>query len=388
MLSRTAAFDSAITNGGRVVVECAIQRAGSTIATVDLLPGAKIQYDDTAASRETFVGQLANDANLAPHLATDTLAPFTIEAVVFTGMVTPAQPAGEMLQLGVFRVNLVQDDTTGLITIQGPDRSFVIASALNESPYTIPAGTPLDSAIAAYVDSKYPGMVLNADGAAHSQLLASTVVFQTGSASGDPWANCQSLAIEFGRELFIDNYGDATLRPVPDPTTTPISWTYVPGQANLAISGTHSMDTTQGVYNVAVVSGEGSGVATPVTASTEITDPTSPIFPSAAGFGRRPVFLASSQLTTPTQCLATAQALLNKQPGIYDQISFTAIPHPAHQPGDVVTYTSELLGMQINLVLAAWELQVDLQAPNQFTTRTAGAVAETVLADLLNATIA
>lgn len=386
MLSRTAAFDSAIVNGGIVVTECDIQRGGITIATIDLLPGAKIKFDDTASSRETFTGQLPN-TGIAPHLATDTLAPFTIEAVVKTGMITPAQPTGEMLQLGVFRVNLVQDDTTGLITISGPDRSFVVANALNESPYTIAAGTPLDTAIEAYLQSKYPSMTLTADGGAHSQIIASTIVYQTGTASGDPWANCQALATEFGRELFIDNTGNAVLRVVPDPSTALPVWNYTPGTSNLAISGTHSMDTSKGVYNVAVVSGEGSGVAAPVTGTAEITDNNSPIFPSATGFGRRPVFLTSAQLTTQAQCEATAQALLNKQPGVYDQIQFTAIPHPAHQAGDVVSYESQLLGLQIPLVLAAWELQIDLQAPAQYTTRTAGAVAETVIADTLNATV-
>lgn len=385
MLARSAAFDQAIRNGGIVQTACAIQRGGVTIAQLDLMPGATIHLDDQAASRRTFSGQLPN-TGIAPHLATDTLAPFTIEAAVSSGFKYP-NGTSELLPLGLFVVDVVKDDTAGLISISGPDRAFKIATNWNVSPYVIAAGTPLDTAILGYLDAKYPGMVLIADGAAHGQVLASTAVYQAGQGSGDPWSNCQALAAKFGRELFMDNLGRAVLRLVPDPTQQPAVWQYVPGTANLALSGTHTMDTSQGVYNAALVSAGGSGVATPVSSLVQITNTSSPIFPDPKGFGMRPAFLTSSQLTTAAQCTAAGQALLNRQPGIFDQFDFTAIPHPAHEPGDVAVYASQLLGVSIPLVLAAWDLQIDLQAPAQYQTRTAGAVSETILVDSLNATL-
>lgn len=403
MLTRSKQFDEAITVGAPVVVTAAVQRSGATVADIDLLPGATIALDDSVESRRTFSGQVADDGTLAPHLASDTLAPFSIELVVSTGLLLPApslysQPyvytpngaAGpivgnlESVQLGVFRVNVVEDDSTGLITISGPDRSFVVASALNESPYTITAGTPLDVAIGNYLATKYPSLPFLPDGEADTQIIATTVVYQTGTSSGDPWSNMQALAADFGRELFVDNLGRAILRPIPDPTAWPVSWAYQPGTANLAESGTHIMDTSQNVQNVVIVSSGGTGVAVPATASVEITDPTSPIYPDPNGFGRRPLFFTTPQQTNYFGCLEVATALLNQKIGAFDQVSFTAIPHPCHEPGDVVSYVSQLLGLQVQLVLGSWTLQVDLQAPSVYTTRTAGAQAEIVVSDIVN----
>lgn len=403
MLTRSDEFDTAVTTGAPVVVTAEVQRGGATVATIDLLPGATINLDDSVASRRMFTGQVADDGTLAPHLASDTLAPFSIELVVSTGLILPSAsiysepylytPLGasgpilgnlESIQEGIFRVNLVQDDSTGLISIAGPDRSFVVASAQNESPYQIMAGTPLDTAIGQYLVTKYPSLVLVSDGAAHAELLATTVVYQTGTSSGDPWSNMQSLAADFGRELFIDNLGRAILRPIPDPTAWPISWTYAPGTANLAESGSHIMDTSQNVPNVVIVSSGGTGAGTPATASVEITDPSSPIYPDPEGFGRRPLLFTTPQQTDFAGCLAVANALLNQKIGAFDQVPFTAIPHPCHEPGDVVSYTSSLLGLSVQLVLAAWSFQVDMQTANSYTTRTAGAQAEVIVADAVN----
>lgn len=403
MLTRSAQFDTAVVAGAPVIVTAQVQRGGATVADIDLLPGATIALDDSVASRRTFSGQVADDGTLAPHFATDTLAPFSIELVVSTGLILPSPsqystpyvytPNGaaapingnlESIQEGVFRVNVVQDDSTGLITITGPDRSFVVSSALNESPYQILAGTPLDIAIGEYLAVKYPTLTFTADGAANAQLLATTVVYQTGTSSGDPWANCQALAADFGRELFIDNLGDAVLRPIPDPTAWPVAWAYAPGTANLALSGTHIMDTSQNVENVVIVSSGGTGAGTPATASVEITDRTSPIYPDPDGFGRRPLFFTTPQQTDYNGCLAVATALLNQKIGAFDQVPFTAVPHPCHEPGDVVTYTSQLLGLSVHLVLGAWTFQVDMQSASVYTTRTAGAQAEILVAAAVN----
>ncbi|MGH9095729.1 MAG: DUF5047 domain-containing protein [Acidimicrobiales bacterium] len=372
MLARTAAFDKAIAAGAPVVIDASILRGGSIQTKIQLQPGATVTLDETAAARRTFKGQVADTGNLAPHVPTDPLYPGAPELVVKTGLMLPSNPNPELVQLGIFRLNLVQDDSTGLITLTGTDRSSVVAAALNESPYTIIAGTPLDVAIGTYLAAKYPSLPFVADPAAHAQILASTVVYQPGTTTKDPWSNCIDLATQFGRELYIDTQGQAILRVILDPTATTPCWQYVPGQANMAISGTHVLDTTTGIYNVAVVSSSGTGVTPPVTASAEITDRANPAYPDPNGFGRRPLFYASDQLTTTAQCLATAQALIHKVIGALESVDFTAIPHPCHEPGDVVTYKSTILGLSKQPLLSAWTLQVDLQKESTYKTRLVG----------------
>ena len=395
MLTRSPQFDAALIAGAEVVVQATITQAGVPVLDLDLLPGAKINLSDTVSSRRVFTGQVADyDGTLSPHLPTDPLAPYTSELVVKTGLVLPepsiySVPYGtkylESIPLGVFRLLTTTDESTGLITITGPDRAAVVAFAGDEIPYVIPAGSPLGSAIGGYLASKYPALPYLPDGAANSVTTTSTVVFAPGG-SNDPFTNIRMLAVQYGRECYIDNLGNCILRPIPVPSLWPVSWIYTPGAANLATSGTHIMDTSNTV-NVVVVTAGGTGVATPVTATSEITDPTSPIYPDPAGFGRRPLFLQSSQAQTESDCLVAGQALLNQQVGADDSVHFTAVPNPCHEPSDVVSYASNLLGLQQLLVLSAWSLPVDLLSAVAYTTRTAGTQAETVLEDVLNSTL-
>ena len=372
MLARTPAFDKAMSVGAPVVVQAEVMRGGAVQRTISLLPAATISLDEYQAARRTFKGSVANDGTLSPKQPTDPLYPGSQELSVSTGLILPGATQPEMKQLGVFRFQTVVDNATGQIDLSGVDRSAVVAAALNESPYTIPAGTPLDVAIGEYLVAKYPSLPFTADAGAHSQILASTVAYQPGTTNKDPWQNCIDLATTFGRELFIDNTGQAVLRVILDPATTTPCWTYRPGTANMALPDTSRTLDMTGVYNVVVVSSSGTAVTPPVSASVEITDRSNPAYPDPNGFGRRPLFFSSDQLTTTDQCLATAQALLNRSTGVLETVGMAAIPHPCHEPGDVVVYESGILGINRQPLLSSWTLQVDLQGPSTYKTRFTG----------------
>lgn len=370
MIEYSAAFDKAMRAGTTVIPLLTINRGPVTLLQVPLLPNATVTFDETQASRRTFQGTIANTGRLAPHIGTDPLAPYGIEGVVTCGLTIPGQSEPETIQIGVFRLNISTADTDGLITVSGPDRSAVVAAAQWEAPYSIAGSTPLDTAIAGILALKYPALPFIFDPGAHSQLLsASPTVYQEGSNNGDPWQNCIDLANQFGRELFIDEQGRAVLQLTPDPDATVTCYTYTPGTGNLALSGSHTIDTSQNVYNVVVASSSGTTINPPVQAEVEITDQNSPIYPNPNGFGRRPLFISSTELTTVAQCTLAAQGALNRKQGADNQIQFTAIPHPCHVPGDVVRYESDLLGIEANLVLSSWTLDVGLLAASSYTTR-------------------
>ena len=189
--------------------------------------------------------------------------------------------------------------------------------------------------------------------------------------------NMITLANAFGRELFFDEYGRLVLQPIPNPLAGTIQWSYYPGSANLALSGSRIMDTTGTISNMVLVQSSGTGVPTPVSALAQITDTNSPIYPGS--IGPRPLIFTTSLLTSQGQCAITAQNLLNRQLGANDNVAFSAVPHPAHEPGDVVQYVSFLTGnynpvtetgeTNVVLCLSAWQLACDLLQPNNYTTR-------------------
>lgn len=375
MITRSGDFDNAVRGGGSVSVRAVLLQRGVPAGTLNLLPGASIQLSETAEQRRTFSGTVANDGTLTPTSTSSLLAPYQLELVPYTGLAVPSGSV-EYVPQGIFRVNVTEDATTGVISLSGPDRSFVVSSALNEAPVYVAGGTSLVEAIGSQLTAKYPALQFIYDAGASSCVLASGVMWQE---NDDPWADYMALANDFGRELFIDTYGRAVLQVIPDPKALTPVWVYAPGAANLAISGTWTMDTSQNVFNVVVVQSQGTGVATPVQGTAEITDITSPIFPDPNGFGRRPGIYTTTQLLTVGQCEETAQGLLNRMVGINDSISFSAVPHPAHEPGDVVSYASKALGVSVNLVLSSWKYQLDMLSPTSYTTRLASSTVSGVL---------
>jgi hypothetical protein len=251
------------------------------------------------------------------------------------------------------------------------ERSVVIASARDEVPWVMAGSTPLATAFTEYAQAKYPGdlTVLVDPDSLSIKLPPTPTIFAPGAqATTDPWQNLVALAGRYARTAIFDPVGQLVLRPVPDPATVPTVYEYVPGPRNLARPATPMIDTT-GVHNVAVVTWSGSGVdATDLaTVIVEVTDPTSPVFPQA--FGRVPYFLTSNLFTDVSQLAPAGQAILAREALAAKQVPFTAVPHPAHEPGDAVHYRSDLGGVDEVCALARWQLALDLRTAAAYTTR-------------------
>jgi hypothetical protein len=369
--SRSAKFDAAIVAGvPQMVVLCTVVRRGVPVRQINLLPGASVTINETQAARRTFSGSVADDGTLAPHLRTDPLAPFSVELFVRCG-VAYTDGVVETVPVGVFVLQSSKANALGQIDLVGTDRSCVITANLNETPYVIPRLTPLDEAIQGYLDDRYPGIPFTADALAHGITTGPAPSVYVEGDSSDPFTDCIDLANSFGREVFIGTTGGAVLQPIPDPTINTPVWKFAPGAANLAYAGVNTFDTTlRQVYNVVVVESSSSS-SSPVTATAEVTDRTSPIYPDPLGFGRRPLYFQSSQLVTEQECLSCAQALLAFYSGRHAQPSFSAVAHPAHEAGDVVVYNSAALGVDLAVVLSSWTLQLDGLAACNYTTRVA-----------------
>lgn len=371
MQPRSAAFDRAITAGvpQAICQALPLKRGVPYGPVIDLLPGATVVLDETQASRRVFAGSVANDGTLAPRVPTDALAPFGMELAVRTG-IQYTDGSTETIPTGIFRLETAAMNMLGQIDLTGNDRSIVIANAGNEQPFIMPGGQPLDEAIGRYIASKYPAMPFIPNAACHQMVLGPTpTVFPEGS-DENAWTDSMSLAFGFGCELFVNAEGSAILQPMPDPTLLTPSWIYTPGPANLATAGNTTLDVSPGnVYNVVVVESSGTGIPVPIQGSAEVTDPRSPIYPDPDGFGRRVLFYQTSQLGSVEQCNFTARQILNRFTGTATNPAFSGVPHPCHEPGDVVVFASNALGIATTTCLSSWTFQLDMQAASAYTTR-------------------
>lgn len=366
---RSSAFDAAVRFGGTVSYRVDVQRVNlvtgeqtTVVADVKLANAASVHVDTSAASRRSLRCMIADPlGDLAPVVASDPLAPYGNELVVTSGFSWP-DGSFERVPVGVFRIVDSEAAGNGQVSLTCLDRSVVIAENRFEVPYAIPAGTNLVGAIQALLTSRYPGITFSVTSTARTVPLT---VFQEGSHSGDPWRNAADLAAADGYEVFFDAAGVVVIRPVPDPTATAPVWTYAPGPDSLLIGSTSAMNA-EGAANIAVVTGEGSGVGVPIRARVAITDPTSPLNPTT--FGPRPVFLASPLITTQAQADDAAAALLQRHAGGSERLRFRAAPHPAHEGGDVVRVVNADLGLDVNVVLASFDLPVTLSAEVEYVT--------------------
>jgi hypothetical protein len=91
-------------------------------------------------------------------------------------------------------------------------------------------------------------------------------------------------------------------------------------------------------FSHAVVSGEGTGVATPVRADVTDTNPNSPTYVSGP-FGDVPVFTTSPLVLTTGQATTKATAQLKRNLGQVEFLNLYLVPNPALDVNDVVSVT-------------------------------------------------
>lgn len=374
MWTRSTAYDAAIAAGGVVVTTASVIRTNPGLASttvlsdLELLPGAEIQVDGTAAIRRSFRGSIADPTGaLFPKLQGDPLAPFGNELVVGVGF-RYIDGTTETVPVGVFRLDDAVSNQIGQIAVTGRDRASVIQAAKFETPYTIASGTNLGTAVRAILSSRYPG-ILTYNFAATSLTLPLTV-FEEGTRSGDPWQNAQDLAVAGGFILYFAPDGSAVMAPIPDPVARSSVWTYAPGPQALIVGAEESL-TAKGVANVIVLQVEGTGQTANWRSVAAVSDAASPIYPSGP-FGRRPQFVLQAVpiITTQAQIDAIAAGLLTQAAGGGEQLQFGAAPHPAHDADDVVFVSSPVLpGGGAYCVLSSFALDVGMQKAVTYTTR-------------------
>jgi hypothetical protein len=357
MYSRSTAFDVAVKMSHMVILTADVLFNGSVIYSGLAVLAGTIEVDGTAGVRRR-VNLTVVDAD---GKASAALSPYGREVRVYRGIRYP-DGTTETLSLGIFRISTVGASDNGVdrtITITGFDRARTVSRARFESPYTIAAGTNYTTAIQALLVSRFPSIQVNF---APTSLTTPTLVFDQGA---DPWQTASDMATSIGCELFFDPTGVCIMRAIPDPTTSPVVWSYVDGAGASVLSVSDDASDEPG-YNGVVVDGEPPN-AVPVHSVVYDTNPTSPTF-SGGPYGKVPLFYRSQYVATQAQADAVALAMLLTQRGGTEQVKFSCIPHPAHEVGDLVRVADSDIGLDGNYLIESFSLPLDL-GPMTVTTR-------------------
>jgi hypothetical protein len=357
-------FIQSIVDGANAVCKFDVLQNKAIVKQNLLVESGSISIDATAEIRRSLRASIVDeDGSLTPRLATDLMMPFGTEAFIHLGFSWP-DGTSEYVDMGIFRFETVKINDKLINITEAYDRSFAVSQARFERPWVIPASTNLRDAIVAILNSRLPGLNFGEFGS--SSLLLPVTVFEEGDKSGNPWKNCQDLAELDSQILYFNVRGNPVMRPKPDPLAGVPVYTFSRG-ATSTLLGAEIVFTASNVRNVFIVSGEGSGLSTPLRSSSEISDASSPIFPGGS-FGRRPDFFSSPLLLTQQAVDVAAQTRKKGGAGASEVTQFRGIPNPALEGGDVVRLVDSTIGLDITVVLSRFDMNLRMNNEVQFET--------------------
>jgi hypothetical protein len=341
-----------------------------TLATVDLVP--------------------AELGDLLHPLSGNELRPYRGVNIPPPPGILPTAPGGTLAPLGVFRLSKPVITDTGsqlTIAITGNDRSSEIARHPWTGPYTGAAGLTVPAAITAILNATWTGppltynlypstVVVPAGTVLGIQFTSTGVSAQSGSTSGgnNRWQDCVNLALSAGCELFFDRQGAVVMRPVPQPNTVPLSFSFVEGVTCTMTSLTRTLDEAN-FHNGVIVIGTGVTVTnpdgstspgTPVTASAYSTDP---ILGPSGVEGSCPIFITDETVSTVPQAQAVANAQLPLVLAALDETAFTATCNPGFDAGDANGITRARMKVNDIYIGAAVTHPLDVVTQMQVTNR-------------------
>jgi hypothetical protein len=335
MLTVTARFLSALRQSHQVSIAAAVYAPDdlTTAIPVSVVSG-EVRIDSDARVRRQ--GTLDVAFSLA-----DAGARQLVEQLPFGGYCTIergiryADGSVERVQLGRFRVDsIVWRELQGQATLTLSDRMAQIQDEMFTAPYA-PAGLHPSDAIVAIVQDVFGSTI-------QYHVLttpSSEPVLGTGTVYlDDRAAALTDLSASISAETVFDNLGDLVVRPTG--VVPPVAWTIDAGPTGSMIAAEETLDRSS-VRNGVVVRGQ--SASDPTTgdpgeayyALATFDDASSPTR-WGGPFGKVPVIVDSTTVTSQAQAQSTAASLLNLRLGLQRTVTLQALPNPALEPGDVI----------------------------------------------------
>jgi hypothetical protein len=363
----SAAFFAALSGSHTATSRVEVLDRGLVRAEL-LVTDGSARMDEGAAVRRSLTCTLGDaTGTLTPATLSDLLAPAGNELRVWRGVSAPS--VTEEVPLGVFGiadVDITSEIVGGVrIDLTAFDRAKKIQEARLDATYVVAAGTNYSAAIQALLRSRMSDITFLFE---DSSAVTPGLVFNVGD---DPWKHATDMARSIGCELFFDPVGRCVMRTVPDPDVAAVTWSYVEGEGAMILGASKKL-TREYTYNGVIASGEGSAITNqqvaPVSATAWDDNPHSPTY-YLGKFGKKPRLYASPFVTTQAQALSAARAILRQSMGLAEDVSFSAVVNPAHEPGDVVSILVSKSKINARYVLSSFSVPLTHAGTLSATTR-------------------
>jgi len=218
------------------------------------------------------------------------------------------------------------------IKIHAVDLSRSAKLAQWEQPFFVPTGMSYGEAAKIMLLDRIPSQT-EFNIASTEHIVEDLMVYGLNQ-GGDPWQDIQELAAAAGCEVFFDPAGVFVFRQIPDPRYGEPVWTF-DEDANPTFTEADKELNDDPVRNYVVVRGEATSSKNPVSAFAFDNDPNSSTYVGGK-LGKRVATITIQSITTQEQAQAAANGILFNSLGLADQVTFTSVPMPALEPGDIV----------------------------------------------------
>jgi hypothetical protein len=329
---------------------------GSTLIAGDMkITGGGVTVNPGTGVRRTL------DVTIADRGLWGTLDVLGVELRPYRGIRYPSGDT-ELVPLGVFSLDaqsMAVGPTGGISISSAPDRFARVQRAQFEQPTPAVGTNQIRTEISRLVTAAVSGITVTTT--ATSTVTAGPLVWDQ-----DRAAAIVDLATSIAAEVFFDTAGNLVIEDAPLLGQIPV-WTVDASPSGVLLSGQRLRDRSR-TYNVVVAypsSLTGSAPYAPVVVAD--TDSTSRTYVGGP-FGRVPYRYTSPALTTSTQALYAATALLNRLKGVNAQINVEAVVHPGLDRGDVITVLTPDGTTELHLI-DSLSIPLDIGGTQQITTR-------------------
>lgn len=360
----TDTYQATVAGTHRARARAELWRDGRLQVTLTATSGS-VSVDAGRATRRTVTATLLDPTgSLTPNDATDLLSPAGTQLKAYRGVVLPNGTVEEV-PVGVFRLIDPAVDVDGgavTITVSGQDEAATVAANRLINGWTMPIGTPVGTALAAWLTDRHP--TLQVLDQAPTLRLGANWTPATGAES-DPWGEAVTLASAHSLDLNIDPTGVCVIRPIPTPTAPAVVFTTGPTNTATRIRRALSAENT---YSGVVVRGE-PATGPPVQAEAWDTNPTSPTYYKGR-FGARPFFITNQLIRTVAQAEQSAAYNLTRKTGILESVDIDAICNPALDVFDTITVTDPDLKLDAaRLTIEQLTIPLTIDTPMTITAR-------------------
>lgn len=367
MYPTTDAFRLAVKQSHTVSTRVEVWSGSQKLFNLDVSTGSVDVSTDSAVRRSCTVEfhQSRSDNTLVPDTAFDAITPYGNELRLYRGILF-TDGSEELIPLGVFvitKVAIADKDDGVTVTLSGSDRSVRVTRNKWLSPYSVSAGS-LTTALTGLLQDRWAGIDISFPTIADQ--VSPQVLGQDNSS--DPWKDAVLLAEVCGYDLFFNQNGQCTLRQFPDLDAATVSDSYTEGEDGVIVS-LEREDSTEDTVNGIVYITESSWALTPFRIEVWDEDPNSPTY-RYGNFGQVPKIVSQSAVTDQSQAVTAATALLARELGRSQAVSWEQIPDPALDAFDVLSVTNTGAKVSRTLIVDKISLPLESSAMMRVTART------------------